>query len=133
MNFGREISVNSNENKLDVKSELQFGSRKDYADRLGDIPKVLTRVQENMSRAILNAKNRYDLKRRDVRFEPKEIVWCKIFTLSDAANYYTAKLAPKYIKCTVARRIGHNVYELRDFDSGKSVGNYHVKDIKKCY
>uniref|UniRef100_V5I8C8 Uncharacterized protein n=1 Tax=Anoplophora glabripennis TaxID=217634 RepID=V5I8C8_ANOGL len=59
-----------------------------------------------------------------------QTVWKKNYTLSDKADYYAAKLAPKFIKCTVVRKISTNVYELVNIETRRSLGNVHIKDIK---
>lgn len=57
-------------------------------------------------------------------------VWKRTFPLSDANSGFAAKLAPKYQKCKVIRKIGYSSYELED-ESGKNVRVFSTKDIKK--
>lgn len=56
-------------------------------------------------------------------------VWKKNYVLSNAPNHFAAKLAPKFVLCTVKRIISPLVYQLVGPD-GKDVGKHHVKDLK---
>lgn len=59
-----------------------------------------------------------------------EKVWRRNFALSDAANYFSAKLSPRYIgPFKVKRKLSMWAYELED-DRGKSKGVWNVKDLK---
>lgn len=72
----------------------------------------------------------YNLRSRQRELQIGQSVYVRNFALSDAVKHYSAKLAPKFIKATVLRRIGNVAYELSSFD-GKSIGVYHVKDIRE--
>lgn len=75
-------------------------------------------------------KKTYDLRRRPVQFSVGDKVWKKNKTISDAVNYYSAKLAPKFIgPFTIHKKTSYNTYELRD-DNNRSVGIWHVQDLK---
>ncbi|KAJ8978151.1 hypothetical protein NQ317_016854 [Molorchus minor] len=57
-------------------------------------------------------------------------VWRRNYVLSDKAQYFTAKLAPKYLgPFKVYKRLSPWTYELRDSD-GKYCGTWHAKDLK---
>lgn len=58
-----------------------------------------------------------------------QVVWKRNFTLSNVADYYASKLAPKFIMCRVKRRVSTNVYELLDIN-GRNLGTWHIKDLK---
>jgi len=74
--------------------------------------------------------NRYNLRRRPVSFVPGDKVWRKNKVLSNAANYYAAKLAPEYVgPFVIKRKTGSWSYELQD-DFGNHKGVWHVQDLK---
>ncbi|KAJ8909246.1 hypothetical protein NQ315_007343 [Exocentrus adspersus] len=74
--------------------------------------------------------DRYNLRRRHVEFLPNQLVWRKNYVLSDAAKYFSQKLAPKYIgPLLVHKRVSPWTYELRD-SIGNSKGVWHIKDLK---
>lgn len=73
---------------------------------------------------------RLNSRHRDVTYQIGEKVWHKNFALSDAANYFTAKLSPRYIgPLRVKKKISMWAYELED-DRGNSKGIWNVKDLK---
>lgn len=57
-------------------------------------------------------------------------MWRRSFIQSNAPAYFSAKLAPKFIKCEIIEKVSANVYILKDLNKGTS-GRYHVKDIIK--
>lgn len=77
------------------------------------------------------SKNRYDLRTRPIEYVVGETVWRKTFFLSDASRGFMAKLAPKYIQCTVKKKIGNSSYELAD-ELGNTLGVFSTKDMKKA-
>lgn len=116
------IADNAN-NKVEISKKLidpQFAQK---------VPELYSKVQERLFKAYLASVPRYNLRKRDVRFQVGSRVWRRNFTLSKAANDFSAKLAPKYVPCVVDRVISPLVYRLKDLN-GKILGNFHVKDIK---
>lgn len=87
-------------------------------------------VERNLEQAHAQSKQRYDLRSRPVAYSVGETVWKRTFVLSDASKGFAAKLAPKFAKCTVTRKIGNSSYELADVN-GKSLGVFSAKDIKR--
>ncbi|KAJ8978749.1 hypothetical protein NQ317_015659 [Molorchus minor] len=72
----------------------------------------------------------YDLRRRETQFLKNELVWRRNYVLSDKAQFYTAKLAPKFVgPFTIAKRLSPWTYELKD-SKDKSCGVWHAKDLK---
>lgn len=86
-------------------------------------------VLENLEKAYLKSAKHYNLRARDRKFKPQQIVFLKNFSLSDAGKRYCAKLGPKFLKVKVVKRVGNVLYELMDL-SGKQLGVFHAKDIK---
>lgn len=77
--------------------------------------------------------NRYNLRRRPLVFNPGDKVWRKNKVLSNAANHYSAKLAPEYVGPFIVRcKRGSWSYELSDeFEHPKGV--WYVQDLKPFY
>ena len=87
------------------------------------------KIRENLKLAHQRAAQRYNLRRREVVYKPGDRVWKKNFVQSNAAEYFSSKLAPKYIPCVITRRVGGLVYELEDVE-GNKLGRWHVQDFK---
>lgn len=83
-----------------------------------------------LRRAYVRQAASYNLRKRDVSFEVGTRVWRRNMVLSNAANYFTAKLAPKYVPCEVVKKLGKVTYELRNLHDHQ-IGRWHVKDIKR--
>lgn len=110
------------------REELMNESPGELCDRMKEIR---IRVRENLAKAYNNYSKHYNLRARTVSFKPGELVWRKAFTLSDASKNYSAKLAPKYIKCKIKSKLGLSTYLLEELD-GKAIKNpYSVSDLKK--
>ncbi|KAK9703604.1 hypothetical protein QE152_g29237 [Popillia japonica] len=76
----------------DVQGRLQ----KAY-ERATCFSKLYRDVQGRLQKAYEKSKDRYNLRHRPLTFFPNQVVWRKNFVLSDAAKYFTAKLADKYV------------------------------------
>lgn len=87
-------------------------------------------VAKNLAKTHETSKRRYDLRARPIDYAVGESVWRKTFPLSDAARGFMAKLAPKYQRCVIKKKIGLSSYELKD-ESGRSLGIFSAKDLKK--
>lgn len=109
--------------------EILFSSRHDYRDRLGALKEVYQSVHNELKKAHARNARTYNRRRRDLTFEVGDWVWKRSYKQSDANRYYTTKLAPKYEKCRVVRKLSRLVYELED-DHGKALGKWHIKDFK---
>lgn len=116
--FGREYVPNGNRyiNLNDDEAEnVRFNAselHKKVAENLQKAHERAQRPQRQVART----------------FKPGDIVWRKNFTLSNAGERYAAKLAPKYVRCTIIKQIGTNTYELDE--NGKRIGVYSTADLK---
>jgi hypothetical protein len=109
--------------------EIVFSSRRDYLDKLTVLKDVFVRVKSALQEAHDRNIKHYNDKRRDIEFEVGDEVWKRTYKQSNASKYFAAKLAPKYEKCRVIRKLSPLVYELED-ENGKLLGKWHVKDCK---
>lgn len=87
-------------------------------------------VLKNLRKSHEVSKKRYDLRSRVIEYQVGETVWKKTFPLSDASKGFAAKLAPKYQKCIIKRKIGTCSYEIQN-EAGKNLGIFSAKDLKK--
>lgn len=110
---------------------LECSSRDDYAARLGELSNVFKTVSEAMTKAHARSKVYYNKSRRAEEFNVGDTVWRKTFPLSDASKFFTAKLAPRYVKSRVIGKHGPLVYELVDAVSGKPLGRWHMRNLKR--
>lgn len=130
--FGRNVPLSGDyygkiaenaENVVEISDKLQ---------RLEDIqtlPIIFEDVRRRLKHAYENSKTQYDLGKRNNIYRVGDRVWKKNLTLSNAAEGYNAKLAPKFIPCTVTKVLSNLVYQLSD-SSGKDLGNWHIKNLK---
>jgi hypothetical protein len=100
-----------------------------HVQDLQELPPLFDNVRQKLYAAYRKNASQYNLRKRDIRFSKGDRVWKKNFVLSNALNYFSAKLAPKYVPCIVHKVISPLVYELYDLD-GQNVGKFHVKDLK---
>lgn len=127
VNFGREIVFPDDmidrvpekvENDVDVDERRQI------------FCEIYRKVRERLKQATEVSKRHYDLRRRDIQYDPGVRVWRKNYALSDASKNFSATFAPKFVgPYTIAKRLSPWTYQLRD-DYGKQCGVWHCKDLK---
>lgn len=110
----------------------KVGDKPTDDDRRPDhIQAIREAVLKNLKKSHDVSKKRYDLRSRPIEYKSGEVVWKRNFPLSDASKAFAAKLAPKYHKCTVKKKIGTNSYELLN-EAGKNIGIFSAQDLKKA-
>lgn len=125
--FGREISLKG-ENAC--PDRIQFDRSALTKEREQAFARLYADVQRKLSRAYETNSRTYNLRRRDVQYTVNQLVWRRNQVLSDAAKYFSAKLAPKYVgPFLVSKRVSPWTYELQGED-GKYQGVWHAKDLK---
>lgn len=132
--FGRHPPLtgkfySDSERLIDGKLELAPGDRNLYSSNLGNLVDVFKKVKNCLHSAYERNSRTYNLRKREFVFSVGDYVWRKNYVLSNAANQFSAKLAPKYILCTVAKKLSNAVYELKNIDGSKA-GKWHIKDLK---
>ena len=122
VNHGSSFTLMRNLNILD-----------DIQASVMDINNRLSTAQELVLSHLHNAYERnlttYNLRSRPRSFEPGQNVFVRNFCQSNAATNFSAKLAPKFVKGQVIRKIGNVSYEIAHCD-GKSTAVYHAKDLR---
>lgn len=133
LTFGRELATAGAgfkvlQDGLEVPDTEGNGG---YAERLQDLKNVYQEVAERLQEAHQQNARKYNLRRRPVKYKVGDIVLKKNFPQSDAANFFSAKLAHRFVgPYVVAEKVSNLVYTLADLD-GKKIGNWHVADFKK--
>ncbi|KAJ8985444.1 hypothetical protein NQ317_017076 [Molorchus minor] len=111
------------------ESEKELGQAEENIREDG-FRKLFKEVRKRLDEAAKKNQRVYNLRRRHEEFLPNQMVWKRNFVLSDAAKYYTSKLAPKYVgPYYVKKRVSPWTYELRD-GNGVSKGVWNIKDLK---
>ena len=100
-----------------------------YAEDLQKFINSYKKVTANLRDAFARSANYYNLRRREVNFSAGDRVWKRTFPQSNAAEYFSAKLAPKFIPCIVTKKIGNVTYQLKDLDN-QDLGVWHVQNLK---
>lgn len=125
--FGREHKSTGDSYRSPIGSDLiDFTS----SSRQQVLSSVFKDVKEKLEQAHRKTKARYDLRRRPIQFLVGQKVFRKNHVLSNAANAFTAKLAPKYVgPFVIKKKLSPLAYELADHQ-GKSGGVWHIQDLK---
>lgn len=131
--FGRHVPVTGDFYRTDV-DENMFSVKENscWSQELSNLPQIFVDVKKRLHQAYEVNSKHYNLRKRSVTHCVGDIVWKKNQFLSDAGNYFSKKLAPKFSACKVIKVISPLVYELSDLD-GNPLGRWHVKDLKSNY
>lgn len=119
--YGNEISLN------DI--EIMPGNRDQYAAEIKELSSIFGEIRKKLHDAYLKNARHYNLRKRDISFRIGDKVWRKNKVLSQAGNKFSAKLAPRFVMCTVKKKFSKLVYELTNSD-GSNAGKWHIKDLK---
>lgn len=107
-------------------------NRDDYSNDFKSISEICNTVKANLRKAYERNSKTYNLRRHDVTFNVGEKVWRRNKVLSDASNYFSAKLAPKYVLCRIRKKVSRLVYSLENMN-GSDAGEWHVQDLKRYF
>lgn len=135
LNFGRNVPIHGDYYGKITSGEtveLVPADRSDHVEDLNRLSDVVNEVEYRLKQAYERNAEAYNLRRRHVEYNIGDKVWRRNKVLSDACNKFSAKLAPKYVLCTVKDKVSPVVYSLQDED-GVSVGNWHVQDLKPYF
>lgn len=132
LNFGRNVPITGEYyGKVESTDNLELlpGDRDAYASELKKLAQLYDDVSSRLSKSYQRNANRYNLRRRDRAFAVGDKVWRRNKVLSDAGKQFSAKLAPKYILCTVRKSVSRVIYALTNPD-GSDAGEWHISDLK---
>jgi len=105
-------------------------NRSEFAERLKSLSEIYNIVHLNLMDAYAINANYYSTRRKGKSFAEGDIIWRKNFVLSSGDNYFSKKLAPRFVQNIVLKKVSDNIYVLGDLNK-KPLGRYHVKDIVK--
>lgn len=88
------------------------------------------KVQEMLEKAYEKSKRNYNLRARQIEYQPGEIIWKKNTILSNKQKNVAQKLLPRYEKCTIVQKVGGNSYKLRN-SQGKDIGIFPTHMLKQ--
>lgn len=128
LNFGRQYVASGNEYK-ELRDEWKITLRQ-FNNQIEEFSKVSKEVQARMHRAYKKNRDYYNAGRVEVSFEVNDMVLRKNFAQSNASQFISSKLLPKYIPLFVMKKTSDSTYDLKD-EQGNFVGNYHVQDFFK--
>ena len=129
LNHGREFIQSGDDYSLFDLNDTQPND--DIQNKLNAFDQLNTVTNDiimRMKKSYEANKDRYDKTKTNFSFENGDIVYRRNFALSDASKNFSAKLAPKYIRCTVKEKLSDLAYKLQDEKGHTAV--YHIKDIK---
>ncbi|KAJ8965766.1 hypothetical protein NQ317_010167 [Molorchus minor] len=114
---------------------LIFGVAHETGERTKNLifSKIFQDVKKRLEVAGKKSCSRYNLRRRYEHYKSGDMVWKRNYTLSNAANYYSAKLAPKFVgPYFVKEKVSPWTYILKDRDGKTLTGTWHIKDLKSA-
>lgn len=91
---------------------------------------IRERVKENLRKAHSRNAATYNVRSREVSFTPGQEIYYRNFSQSDFSRGYNSKLAKKYLKGRIAKRVGNSLYEVENL-SGRLIATFHAKDLKQ--
>lgn len=132
LNFGRIVPISGNyygkSNCIDIVPD----SQEFWVKNLTNLKDIYLQVKKSLHLAHIKNAKYYNLRRRDKEFHTGEYVWKKNIVLSDAANDFTKKLAPRYKLCKIVGKKSKLVYELEN-ENGSKAGTWHIEHLKSYY
>ncbi|KAG5883462.1 hypothetical protein JTB14_030884 [Gonioctena quinquepunctata] len=128
--FGREFPINLEIGLPDSSGDFTVDQEILARDRSEPLHQLYKEVKGKLLKAAEKNKRYYDLRHRDVKYEVGDEVYRENFVHSDAAKFYSSKLANKFVgPFIVSKKVSPWVYELKDPD-GRFRGSWHAKDLK---
>lgn len=133
LTFGRELNATSEGYALlNDQSQLPVDGDncKDHVTKLQKLKDIIPLVKYRLDTAHSKSAGRYNLRRRDVAFKEKDLVLKRNFVQSNAASYFTSKLAPRFVgPYRIIKKSSPVTYCLQSLE-GKHLGTWHVQDLK---
>lgn len=127
VNFGRNMVLSGDE----YLAKEHFREDRVTEDRRpSGFKKLFEDVKQRIQKASERNKKYYNLRRRVEEFVVGQEVWRTNFPQSDAASYFSAKLAPRYVgPFVIKEKVSPWTYELQD-RNGTYQGTWNAKDLK---
>lgn len=119
--FGEPMAFTGEDHKLHLQKETPIP----MADKVKQIQKT---IMVELDKAYKAEQRRYNLRARPTEHHPGDLVLKK--NLSNAAEYYVAKLDHKYEQVKIHAKIGSNCYKLSNLEGRVLPGTYSSQQIK---
>lgn len=129
LNFGYHMATHGSVYKLLKRLDALSAGDIEIVKRSDRQQLVHDQVRKQLELAHRRYAARYNLRSRERCFQVGQEVFRRNFALSNAAEHFNTKLAPMFLKCRIAGKIGSSIYQIEDMH-GKSLGNYHAKDLR---
>lgn len=129
VNFGRVVPCNGDYYGNVDNETLSVTDYDKWVRSLGHLSEIYEEVKSKLHAAHERNARYYNLRRRDVEFFVGDKVWRRNKVLSNAAQSFAQKLAPRYVLSTVFKKKSKLVYALKNED-GSNAGEWHVQDLK---
>lgn len=129
LNFGREPKASGEDYRNKPEPDSAEETRQKRLSLVGNLGLLYKDVADRLQESHDESKRRYDLRRRHWQPAIGDWVWRKNKTLSNAAEGYSRKLAPPFLKGRVKRKLSSLLFEIEDQD-GRTQGTWHVSDLK---
>ena len=132
VNFGREHKLFGSDFSRDIPSVET--ERQNYVrERIEAFKQLYQKIHSKIEASHVKNRHNYNLRRRPVSFTVGQEVWRKNKSISDAVNYYSAKLAPEFVgPFRIKKKTGTCTYQLED-EYGNNKGVWHVQDLKPVH
>lgn len=127
--FGQHAILHGSTYKILEKLYQLTGNELYLNDKPENLNKVHAIVKSRLEKATQKYTSYKSRPRKIIDLSFGQHIHVRNFTHSKASDNYAAKLAPKYIPGQVIRAVGRVAYEVGDLQ-GKSLGVFHLKDIK---
>lgn len=128
--FGRETTTQGRHKMvLEEDTPLTFDRQK-YEDDLKLRNDIYRDINDRLKQAYDTNSRHYNTRRRVCDYQVGDLVWKKTKHQSCASRNFMAKLAPKYEKAVIVKKLSTDVYMLSSL-RGKDLGKWHSSDLKR--
>jgi len=133
--FGSELVLDGRMHLYDgerrEQGDVECADRAEFSEEFKKRDAIFAEVAVRMKEASERNQRYHNRRRREFSLKEGDLVLRRNFTLSDAAEGYAAKLAPRWRgPYTVKKRLGNVSYLLHD-EKGVEDGPWHVEQLKK--
>lgn len=127
--FGQEMVLNARE----YRALAPRGTPRDELtddELVSRFDEMRTRAKQALGESQAESRRRYDQTSQILKFVIGERVWRKNRMLSNAADGFSHKLAPKFLPAVVRETLGEDTYLLQDMAGGRPT-KFHANDLFK--
>ncbi|XP_055918604.1 uncharacterized protein K02A2.6-like [Eupeodes corollae] len=118
--FGHRIIEHGSDYRLLRKLGGLNHSEIDWLPKVARMNVLHTYLKAALERSHESYEKTYNLRSRVISYKVGDVLYKRNFVLSDATKHLNAKLSPKFVKVTVCKIIGNNLYEVLDSKGHKT-------------